>query len=107
MSIGIGYKLFKHLNPTKLKPFGKAHDISFDRRMQETEMLAYMNGIYVARSIGCTLGKAKYPEKPLGLFKTEKQDKELTEDEKKKELDALMLNLDIMKANFEISKTSK
>lgn len=105
LSIGVDYKLFWRLNPTKLKAFNQAYQFSFDRRMQEAEMTAYMNGLYVVKAIACTFGKSKYPEKPIGLLKTDKkEDVELTEEDIQAQRDKLVLSLQIMQTNFELSK---
>lgn len=74
--------------------------------MTEIETAAYVNGIYVARAIGSSMGKNnKYPEKPLGIFDFDKQEeKTMTEDEIKQARENLVARLQLMQANFEVNK---
>lgn len=109
MSIGIDYRLFWHLNPTKLKPFAEADELKQKNKLKEQELISYMHNIYTLRAIGaCLSKKSKYPEKPLNILASDKkQDKELTEDEIKRQREALILNLQIMQANYELSKNEE
>jgi len=71
LAIGIDYKLFWHLNPTKLKPFREAYKIQTRLHREELEALAYGIGVYTARAVALIGGKSKFPDKPLGFFGTE------------------------------------
>ena len=106
MASGVDYRLFWHLNPTKLKPFFEADKIKLKNRMSEIETSAYVNGIYVARAVGACFSKgSKYPEKPLGIFDFDKREqKELTEEEIELAREKLIANLQLMQVNFEVNK---
>lgn len=106
MAVGIDYRLFWHLNPTKIKPFFEADKIRFKNKMSDMETSAYVNGIYVAKAIGACLSKnGKYPEKILGIFDLDKQkEKPMTEDEIKQARENLIARLQLMQTNFEVNK---
>lgn len=100
--MGIDYRTFKHLNPTKLKAYNKAYEMKLERDMQMNDSIAWMNGVYISKAIGVYF-KGKYPDKPMQLFKTKVEEKELTEEEIQKEREKLILSLQIMQTNFELN----
>lgn len=77
--------------------------------LKEQELISYMHNIYTLRAIGaCLSKKSKYPEKPLNILDVDKkQDKELTEDEIKRQRESLMLQLQIMQTNYELNKNEE
>lgn len=115
LSIGISEELFWTLNPHKLKPYIKANELREERKREEMNVMAYVQGIYVRDALLCTVGnmfKSKgkpyeYPEEPHELFGVKKkieEEVELTEDDKIARTDALFTRLSLMKDNYELSK---
>lgn len=93
------YKLFWHLNPTKLKAFNKAYKISFQNRMKEEEAITYWNGVYVAQAISsCFNKRAKFPKKPIEFIKTEEiVQRELTDEEKMQQVENVFRKIRVKK----------
>lgn len=93
LAIGVPYDVFWHLSPKKLKAFQDAHFIK--RKILDEEM--WFMGQYVAMALDSTVcnnsfwkgknGKpSKYAKKPL-MADVEISKKELTEEEKQREVD--------------------
>lgn len=101
--------------PAELEPYSKA----YERQIKDHDFLSWMNGAYTARALNATVGNAflkkgqkafTYPEKPI-MDDIESRPKvnengevELTEEEKKKWRERLLLGLMIKQSNFETSK---
>lgn len=105
--MGVPYDVFRHLNPTKLKPFQEAYRIKQENR--DAEMWAFC-GNYVLSAVitavdACLNGKkarSKYIEKPL-LKDQIDQGKEMTEEEIQKQRELFVAKLLVMKTNFELN----
>ena len=63
MVYGIDYKLFWHLNPTKMKPFRKA----YEEKCKQDDFNAWNTGRYVMEAIASCFGKHTYTEQPYTL----------------------------------------
>ena len=109
LEIGISEEQFWRMNPRKLRPYVEAEKGKYENRMKEQEMVAHMHNLYTARAIGSCFSKnSKYPDKLLNIFDFDKEnDGELSENEIKRQREALMLNLQIMQANFELKKQER
>lgn len=99
MSIGISESEFWHLNPHKIDIRIKA----FNKIQERKDDDMWTMGFYVLNAIAVVLsnafgGKAEYMKESL-----HKQNKELTQEEKDKQIELLFANLQIMQANFEAS----
>ena len=114
LAIGISYNLFWTLNPRKIKPFYEAHKIK--RKMLDEQMWcmgAYIHNAVltaVERNLAGKKAKTKYLEKPFMQEETENTDEIKKTDKAKEEnmrkVKAVFQSLEIMKANFELSKGS-
>lgn len=85
--------------PSDLKPYEKVREIRF----KEQDEIAYLQGVYFTYAIATCLDKeTPYPKKPLysefGSNKSETA--ELTEEEKRKQIEALFMQLSVMGGNF-------
>lgn len=72
------YKLFWHLNPTKLKPFRKA----YEEKCKQDDINAWNIGKYVLEAIASCFGKHEYPNQPYVLNEELKQQDGLSDAEK-------------------------
>ena len=75
--------------------------------MRESELCAYMGGVYEMRAISaCFSKKGKYPDKLLGLFDDSKveDDEYLTEEQIEQARENLVASLQLMQASFEANK---
>lgn len=104
LSIGISEDEFWHLNPHKINLRIKAFNKMQERK--DEEMWTF--GIYIMNAVStvianCFGNKAEYMKEPL-----HKQaiTKELTQEEKNRQIEMLFANLQIMQANFEVSHKS-
>lgn len=101
--------------PADLQPYADAHREEF----AEKDRIAWMNGMYMRAAIMSSIGNAfldkgqkanEYPEEPMMAEEknTPKYDKNgdmiLTEEEKKKWRERLLLGLQVKQHNFEVSK---
>lgn len=69
LSIGIGSVEFWTLNPSKLEPYIRAHEIRDKRRLEEINFEGWLTGIYVTYSLGCAFSQnSRYPQEPFVLF---------------------------------------
>ena len=92
------YELFRHLNPTKLKPFKEA----YQKRLELEEYARWRNGIYVMSAVRACFG-GKYPEEPFGLEQQENgyandvddEEENYTEEEIMRARDAFVASLAI------------
>lgn len=109
LAIGISYETFWHLNPHKLKPFIKAQELK--RKIQDEMM--WMMGMYVNNAVSVAVehnlagrkAKSKYMEKPmLQDQKITGEPKELTHEEKMKQVHAIFATLEARKANWDLNK---
>lgn len=97
--------------PADLKPYEKAYMLEQENR--DMQMWAWI-GTYAQRTIVCAVdsmfnkGKAgtEYFEKPI-FGKQTKEDKELTKDEVKKLRLQHRLDMEVMKANFDLTHPKK
>ncbi len=64
----MSYEVFWKLDPRKLKPFIEAFKQSQKLKQEETNMEAWIQGIYFQQAIASCFNKdAKYPEKPINF----------------------------------------
>lgn len=91
--------------PVDLQPYDKAHQI----RVEEENMMLWLNGRYVADAIMATIGNSswfrgkgspinQYPKAPYAFTRKEKQP--MTEDEKQMEIDRFFAQETIRRANW-------
>lgn len=108
LSIGVSKEEFMDSTPTELRPYLEAEKI----RQQRKDAEMWQSGIYttsatytaVAMALMGKKSKAKYFEKPLLEEKREeKKSNTISENEKKKQRDALLTSLQLMQANFELN----
>lgn len=107
MAIGIGYDEFWTLNPDKLTIIFEGYKL---RRKIEDEK-AWLLGGYVFQAVTVSLGNAfrKKNQKAKSYFEMQEkpfldgiEHKEITDEEKQRQIDALMASLHIMQNNFEM-----
>ena len=75
-------------------------------------MIAHLQGLYVRDAIDSTIcnafrdkqEKPKYPQKPYPLFE---ENRELTEEEKQREVELFFAQQDVMRANFQMAHKNK
>ena len=105
--MGISEDLFWTLNPHRLKPYLEAEKL----RQQQRDSEMWRMGIYVFDGVRAAVenvlngrkSKLKYMEKPL-FEKAEQQSVELSEEEKVKQAEKIMLQLAVMSANSKLGK---
>lgn len=104
--IGISYDEFQYMNPRKIKLYADAYKTKQNNALEESNYVAYIQGMYFAEAVASCLGKHQYPKQPydLGIDKANNIPHELTEEEKKAQAEALFMRLRIMQGNFERSK---
>lgn len=69
LSIGLKNGEFWKLNPLKLEPYVRAHEIREKRRLEEINFGGWIAGVYVTYALGCAFSQnSRYPEKPFDLF---------------------------------------
>lgn len=110
-AIGVSWQEFWHMNPHIIKLLLKGHE----EKIKEKDYLAWLSNQYTLSAVSvavehCLAGrkaKSKYIEKPIMQETTEKQvaneNKQLTEEEKKKQTEKLFMKLRIMGANFNLN----
>lgn len=93
--------------PRELKPYEKAYKLK--RKIENENMWImgnYMNiAVLSALDKSFNGGKAKieFPDKPFNFDEVSSDNKELTDDDKQKQINQLFTKLHIMKANFELN----
>lgn len=101
-------------NPHLMKPYLEAYQMRLEEETKRQNLMAYINGIYVKDALMCTVGNMfrgkstkafEYPKEPYDFFKKEEVEHELTEAEKIEQTKALFMRLNVMKDNFELSKS--
>ena len=76
--MGVPYELFWKLNPKKLEPFAKKHELETKARRERDNLMAWMIGIYHQEALAAGFGKShKYPDKPHDFFEKPKNELEL------------------------------
>lgn len=110
MAIGISYFDFWRMTPRKVMLCQKAHI----KKLEEKNLLAHLQGQYFVEAILATVGnmfsgkgatKFTYPEKPHELFeKAVEEERELTQEEKDIQVNALFADLMARKARFDAKK---
>ncbi len=111
LEIGISEAVFWTLNPRKIRPYIIAEENRIKKQMQLQNTMNYIQGIYFSDAIKCTIGnmfstdgkKFEFPKEPYPLFENKK---ELSEEEKSKQVDLFFKQLEVMKMNFELEKQS-
>ena len=107
LALGISYDEFWTLNPRKINVILEGYKL---RRKIDDER-AWLLGGYVFQAVSVSLGNAfrKKNQKAQSYFEivekpflSEIEQKEMSDAEKQKRLDALMASLHIMQSNFEI-----
>lgn len=69
LSIGVKNAEFWNLNPLKLEPYIRAHEIREKRRLEEINFEGWIVGVYITYALGCAFSQnSQYPEKPFDLF---------------------------------------
>ena len=104
--IGVPYDLFWHLTPKKFESFEKAYKL---KRQIEDEN-NWCLGIYFCRSLSVALdnafngknAKSRYFEQPI-FSNIEKQDQELSEEEKDRQVDLFFKQQNAMRINWKRS----
>ena len=110
LSIGISEEKFNDSCPVDLEPYFKAQQWVHKRRDEEL----WLSGIYNMNAVYISVGKLlhgrsfkeKYFEKPLSenlLTGNNNNKPEITEEQKQKSRDELLLQLQLMQANFEMN----
>ncbi|HIW82643.1 MAG TPA: synembryn [Candidatus Acetatifactor stercoripullorum] len=93
--------------PVELKPYEKAHQ----NRLQEQNMMLFLQGRYAADAIMATIGNSpwfksksapihKYPKEPYPLF--ENAPENMTEEEKQREVDKFFAQESARRANWKL-----
>lgn len=91
--------------PVDMFAYDKAHRL----QLEEQNMMLWRNGIYIAQTIMSTIGNSpwfkgkgvppnEYPKEPLRLF--EKNIRNMTEDEKQREVDKFFAQESARRANW-------
>jgi len=105
LSLGISYKDFWEMTPRIIKIHAKAHQ----KRIDETNVLMHIQGMYVRDAIACTIGNSfrpksakpfEYPKEPYQLH-----EKELTEQDKQAQIREFFDGLMARKARFDAQKS--
>ena len=109
MAIGIGFDEFWHMTPHKVMLCMKAHE----KQLEEENLLAHLQGQYFVEALLATVGnmfsgkgahKFTYPEKPHELFAKPVEERELTQEEKDTQVQALFADLMARKARLDTKK---
>lgn len=109
MAIDVPYDVFWHLNPKKLENFSEAYKLK--RQMRDEE--AWINNIYTMRAFEVVMahfgaglsGKkssTKYFEEPM--LKNVQGQRELTEEEKQREVDKFFARENARRVNWKRNK---
>lgn len=109
LAVGVPYEVFWHLNPKKLESFYDAYRIK--QKMKDEE--AWVNNIYALRAFQVVMAQfgaglsgkrstAQYFEKPLMGEATEQR--ELTEEEKQREVDKFFARENARRVNWKRNK---
>lgn len=106
LTIGVPYEVFWHLNPTKLKPFQTAFENKRKLRDEENWLVWGTYGMsalsVVLASAFSKNSQAKFIEKPV--YQQIKEDnRELTEEEKKRQIEQIFAQLQIMATNYNLN----
>lgn len=110
--IGVSYDQFWHLTPHALKIMVDAYNKRRQHQLEYDNVVAFLQGQYFCLSLASTVGnmftkkggqKNEYPKEPFDIS-GRKEERELTEDEKQIQVQAIFANLERMKANFERAK---
>lgn len=107
MSIGVSEEKFMDSTPNELEPYVEAFKLEEERK----DYSQWQNGFYTTIAIASVLDKilnknptVDYPDKPLTELIEEKNEKELlTEEQKQKEINNFLMQLQLMQANFELN----
>lgn len=103
------------MTPAKIKPYIKAYNM----RQQSEDTNMWMQGQYfyaamnaVVEQTAAALSKKKssvdYPKEPLHiLMEKERQAQNLSEEEKRRQTEALFMRLKVMQSNFERKKAEE
>lgn len=96
--------------PADLEPYEKAYRL----QLQQQDSQLYAMGMYALSAVSVAIEhnfaanktKSKYIEKPFlqEIEKKKKENKELTDEEKKQQTEQLFMQLRIMGANFNLKK---
>lgn len=85
-----------------------------EEQIKLLDISAYYNGLYVQQAVASCFSKnAKYPERPLlygkngNVIAKKEYNEELTEEQKIKYQEQLLMQLQIMQSNFETGKNKK
>lgn len=108
LKLGMTEDQFWRSNPRKLKPYIKAYEERRKEEMQTANVVAYIQARYFCDSLACTVGnmfggKHEFPSEPYEFFADKK--KELTEEEKAKQVELLFAELETMQRNFEMGNS--
>ena len=108
--MGVSWNEFWGMNPRIIKLIAKG----YQEKIKEQDYIAWWANQYtlsavmvaVEHCLAGTKAKSKYIEKPFLQEIEEKQmaNKELTEEEKKRQTEQLFTQLQIMQANFKLNK---
>ena len=104
LALGVSEERILDGTPNDLKPFSDAYNL----KMEMEDEQAWMQGQYTLAAVMHGLsrlskkgGKVNYPDKPMLGEQAEKQKEEhMTENDKKKQRENLLMSLQIMQINF-------
>lgn len=103
MAIGVPYDTFWHLTPNELDYFFKAHN---EQKKIQDEFAWYL-GLYIKSAIVSSFSKGvNYCEKPM-MKDFQLENGELTEEEKKKEVDMFFARNKIARMNWKRNHKKK
>lgn len=99
---------FWRSNPIQMMPYAKAYSDRIKEEMQRQNIICYVQARYFVDSLMCTVGnmfssgvKNEFPKEPYPFFEPQK---ELTEEEKSKQVELFFAELEAMQHNFELEK---
>lgn len=103
-----------HSTPFILECYVKGYEQARERKLEESNSLAHLQGQYIVEALLSTVGnmfsgksakKFKYPDKPYEL--NTQRNKELTEEELQRQRELFVARLEAMKTNFELNHNKK
>lgn len=75
VAFGIPCETFYNLNPRKLKRYAPYYTEQRRQKLVEMDSESWLKGVYVQRAVS-TIGKGRYPEKPLDPYNAMKKQEE-------------------------------
>lgn len=82
MQLGVDTKDFWSLTPKKLQPYIDAFQEKEKRELEQLNILAWLNGIYMGYCLTAVFGEhTQYPEKPLEIFQSMNEEEKIKREE--------------------------